>query len=132
MTRTAKGLDEAVAFFYEHAGHSYMPGKETEEQGRQRGAEQLAIAEAWLEEQDGDTEWSEDDHQDRSGIDHAAPLYCCTVKVACTCSNKCCSGERFEHLGGIDLGDNGDNSDGADAYKRVVEAELALELMGQE
>lgn len=124
--------EAAVAFFHEHAGSSYYPDRETEAEGRLRGAKALAAAEAWLAEQDGSTEWAADDDADRSGIDHDAPLYQCVVEVACDCDRKYCSGKRCESLSGIDLGDNGDNTYRCEDYMRVVVAELALELMDAE
>lgn len=105
-------------FFYRHAGYSYDLAKETPDQGRRRCARQLAQAERWLSRQPGhQVEWVEDDHQDRSGIDHDGPLFGCVVKLA--------TGE-VQSLWGIDLGPEGDL---ANPYTRVVVAELAVELM---
>jgi hypothetical protein len=109
---------KAVAFFLKHAGYSWDSKTETREQGRLRCAEKLARAEAWLAQQPGhQIEWNEDEHADRSGIEHDGPLYMCGVRVPDV-------GARG--LFGIDLGEHGELSD---PYTRVVVAELACELM---
>jgi len=106
-------------FFYAEAGLSYDPKKETKEQGRKRGARELAKAEAWLAAQPGhQILWEEDDYPDRSGVDHDGMLYGVVVTLS---DGRCAS------LYGVDLGAAEDISD---PYTRVVVAELALELMG--
>lgn len=108
-----------VAFFYEHAGYGYDPKTETPEQGRQRGAEELAKAEAWARENGYRFEWEHDGYADRSGIEHDGPLWVCLMLDA--------GGDVQDALGGIDLGENG--TPGRVAGARVIEAELALEAM---
>src|ERR1700733_8767355 len=78
-------MNPAVAFFHEHAGWCYAPGKETPERGRLRCAELLAKAEAWLEAQPGHTvEWVTEPHPDYSGIDHRGRLFGCIVTLPCS------------------------------------------------
>ena len=113
-------MNAMTRFFFENAGYSYDPKRETPQQGKLRCARQLAAAERWLSEQPGhEIEWAVDDHPDRSGIDHDGPLYGCIVTLA---------SEEQASLWGIDLGPEGDLSD---PYARVVVAELASELMPQ-
>jgi len=111
------GLTEAEAFFWANAGWSYMPGQETPEQGRMEGAKRLAAAEQWLKDEGGNATWEVDQVHDREECN-----YVCCVAVCCECGRKCCCGERSAVLGGIDAEEE-------DNYRRVVEAELALELM---
>jgi hypothetical protein len=122
MTKAkAKDMWGSVEFFHEQAGYSYDPKTETPEQGRRRCALALAEAELWFWNRGGQVEWEEDDCPDRSGIDHGGPLFVCTVRVRCSE----CGEWRTESLGGIDLGPTGNE---CDDYKRVVVAEMALEL----
>ena len=109
----------AEEFFYEFAGVSYHPATETPEQGRKNGAVALATAEAsasrlgysfhWdLDELDS-TEWSDE-----------SPAW---SQWQCLARNL--SGEVIGSLGCVDFGRNGDPW--SDPYRRVVEAELAIE-----
>jgi hypothetical protein len=115
------GESEAVRFFYAHAGWGYTPGVETPELGRLRGARALATAEAWAASHTVELRWIEDQHPDRSGIRHKAPLWACLMTFSV--------GDGVMHpesLWGIDLGASPSLSD---PYCRVVQAELALEAM---
>lgn len=105
-----------VLFFYDHAGWSYDPKTETEQQGRRRCAASLAAAESRALDLGVRYEWTEDPHADRSGIDHQGPLWGCVAHW---------NGDTIASLGGIDLGENG--STVTHPYARVIEAELALE-----
>lgn len=109
----------AVAFFYEHAGPSYNPTSESPEEGRMRTALDLAQAESWAERKGIECEWVEDwevlDHvREYDGYDHEPE----TCEVAVLKSRK---GHVLASLGCID--------DATDDYRRVVQAELALEAM---
>jgi hypothetical protein len=122
MTKQEK---TAVAFFYENAGYSYDPVKETQEQGRKRCARSLAKAEAWLTEQPHQIEWTEDPDADRSWMDETMgddwPLFQCAVAIMGD------NGDwKWSSLCGIDLGPTGME---CREYMRVVVAELASELM---
>jgi hypothetical protein len=125
-TTTTGPMTKAERFFHENAGWGYVPGKETPEEGRERGARKLARAEEWLEEQNGyEVNWMEDDDADRSFLDDEESgreddgrvLYGCVVTLP---------DGRKDSLWGIDLGPEGSLSD---PYCRVVKAELALGLM---
>jgi hypothetical protein len=102
-------------FFYDNAGWSYGPD-ETPEEGRERNARELALAEAWAKAEGVEFIWEDDawvDHQsDARHLDEAVPETCevCTARL----------GEHVESLGCID--------DATDDYRRVVEADLAAEL----
>lgn len=107
--------EEAVAFFLEHAGWSYNPRTETAEDGRRRGAEDLADAEAWAESRGLEVDWMADNDADTScacGEDHG-PAYGAVLRAE--------DRTALESLWGITL----DGWD--DPYRRVVAAELALE-----
>lgn len=122
-----------VRFFWEYAGSSYDPTRETHEAGRMRGAVNLARAEEWLDqmqENADETEnyvqidWEEDEYADRSHLedDDFRPLYGCTVVV-------CVDGSEWDaSCGGIDIGWNTVNDD---PYCRVMVAELASEIRHQ-
>lgn len=112
-------MNDTVQWFYDRAGYSYDPKTETPEQGRERAAEILALAEAWAEFAGLEYQWSDDwdvgSHQEFYGEAYDdEPETCEQVYV---------EGPRgtFASLGCID---------GADQdYRRVIEAELAYELM---
>lgn len=99
-----------VAFFYEWAGWSYDPLKESPKQGRQRCAESLASAEEWAEEAEVSFEWTHDELPWDGDCDPPNELLCCLAT----------HGDETASLCGI--------GDPSDQYRRVVQAELALEL----
>lgn len=116
--------DSNVKFFYDHAGSSYNPKTETEEQGRIRGAQALAKAEAFAAEQGFIFSWS----QDEDGC------------IGCDCGSEdcaCASGEphdcrvcvMYDASGEDVLASLGSICEPSKEYCRVVEAELALEAM---
>lgn len=112
----------AVKFFTAKAGSSYDPKKETEAQGRARGARQLAAAEAWALGQNYSFTWEVDDSADSSDFSDEKPawhLWVCTMRDQ--------HGHPVQSLGGVDFGRDGEPW--GDDYRRVVEAELALEQM---
>lgn len=106
----------AVWFFYRNAGYSYDPANETKQQGRWRGARTLANAEAWARQENITFGWEEDwlvgDHIREYGYDDN-PLTC---EVAAAYAS---DGEILASLGCID--------DASNDYRRVINAELALE-----
>ena len=115
-------MNSDVAFFYEHAGFSYDPKTETPEQGNLRGAEALAAAEARGRDEGLSFEWDIDPDVDSSSFSGARPswsLWCCQAYDA--------DGEKVASLWGCDFGRGG--TPYGDAYRRVVEAELALEYL---
>lgn len=110
-----------AAFFRTHAGFSYDPAKETKAQGRARYARALAKAEVAALFAGLHFAWEVDDIDSRDFSDDPEPwaLYACTAYNA--------TGDAVAHLGGIDFGRDG--TPHADPYRRVVEAELALEAI---
>lgn len=103
-------------FFYDNAGYSYDPKTETKEQGKVRCAVDLARAAHYaIDQPDWHFEWGQDDQPCECGepnCDHLVE-YC-----------QLCDGDNLlESLSGI--------SGATDEYRRVVEAELALEAMNK-
>lgn len=114
--------ESAVAFFYANAGYGYDPANETRHQGRKRGARALAQAEEWAK-LNLSFEWAVDDC-DSSEFSDARPAW-----QLWTC---CARGENntvMASLGAIDFGRDG--SPWGESYKRVIEAELALDAQGE-
>lgn len=109
-------MEKAITFFEEHAGYSYNPVFETPEQGRHRCAEELATAERWALDAGVYFDWEPDPDGYLSAGDAPGPWF------------SCCARNMFGHvvasLGGID--------DPTYPYRRVVEAELALEAMNRD
>lgn len=120
----AKGWErEAVKFFYENAGYSYGKG-ETQEQGRRRAARSLATAEQYASAHGWTVDWEheegpwEDFYGEGQTADDVEQVVVAILKDA--------NGEVLGSLGGITEGfDSAANR----KYRRVVEAELALEAM---
>lgn len=113
-----------LSFFYAHAGWGHTPGKETPSQGRRRCAQALATAER-KGLRDGLTFFWQPDTDITSADfdDSGAEPY---ELWECLCMN---SGARVvASLHGIDFGPDGRPA--GDPYARVVEAELALEVLG--
>lgn len=120
MTTTPQ-LTRQQQFFFDNAGYSIAPG-ETEEQGKMRGAVQLAIAEDWARDNGYEFKWLPDE---------AGCIGCDCGNPDCACENGTCEPEVcimkdddnhvVQSLGSVCGADN--------KYRRVVEAELALEEM---
>lgn len=106
---------DPVAFFYEHSGWSVRP-EETNEQGHQRCAREMASAEAWGRDEGVRFEWREEANPDRSGFDHEGPVWECLAHL---------KGTVVASVGGVDLGETGDPWSAP--YARVIEADLAGE-----
>ena len=114
-------MTPAAAFFYKHAGYSYTPGRETKEQGRRRCARALAAAELAARDAGASFDWDHDPDCTSADFSDADPpwrLWECIARDA--------NGNIFASLGGIDFGRDG--TPWSDPYRRVVEAELALEM----
>lgn len=118
--RTRKPLTDAERFFYNHAGISYMPGKETAEQGKIRGAKQLAKFEARAYARGFTYHWSVDQSTDSSEFSDVKPAW-----KLWQCAMYNCRGRIVNSLHAIDFGR--DVKPWGQDYRRVVEAELALE-----
>lgn len=120
------GGDSATSFFYEHAPTSHNPAEETEEEGRMRGARDLANAEEIARREGWSFGWETDDvtSADHSDESDPYPLWVGSLRLD----------EDDEvsviDIGGVDFGrDNTPDSDESKNYRRVVEAQLALEYL---
>lgn len=109
-------LNADQQFFFNHAGHSYNPAKETMEQGRERGARNLAAAEGIARNAGVSFVWQVD--ADSSEPD-MHPLYEC---LAYDAAGKVCGS-----LSAVEFGP--DSSPQSSDYRRVVEAEIAAEYV---
>jgi hypothetical protein len=125
-------LTEQEQFFYDHAGWSYNPAAETPEHGRAAGAVLLARAETGLRRAPGThVTWEPDPDADNEPADgyyvSGHPQWqAALVRYAPERPDANGDGNVIlASLGGIDLGDDGLYS----AYRRVIEAELALEAL---
>ena len=113
--------EEAERFFYNEAGCAYTPGEETPKEGRMRGARALAHAEAHARENNWDVRWTDD-------------LEEC---IGCECGGSecpCFTREPHETLCAMLVDEYGSGlaslsgiCGATNKYRRVVEAELALE-----
>ena len=110
----------AYHFFLKHAGYSYDPKAETASQGRIRCAQSLARAEFTARELGYSFEWSVDD-TDSSEWSDETPAW---AQWVCVMRDQ--NGKIESSLGGVDFGRDGDPW--GNPYRRVVEAELALEI----
>lgn len=111
----------AFSFFLEYAGYSYNPATESEYAGRVRGALALAQAEALARESGCSFDWDVDPDIDSSEFsDDRYPWHLWYVLARDD------AGHVFASLSGVDFGRDGEPW--GDSYKRVVEAELALEF----
>jgi len=111
-------MDTQTRFFYDHAGYSYDPKTQTPDQGRLECATLLARAESVATEHGYSFRWDIDPDitaADFSDDDYA--LWVCVMYDP--------DGYVIGSLGGIDFGPGGESW--GDAYRRVIEAELALE-----
>lgn len=113
-------MNKQQQFFYDNAGYSYDPKIETPEHGRYRCAVALADAETLATAHGYSFEWSIDPDVDSSDFDGENEPY---AQWLCTMYND--AGDIVANLGGIDFGPDGEPW--GNAYRRVVEAELALE-----
>lgn len=123
-TGRSKLISQAVAFFQEHAGWSYNPKTETAEQGKLRGAKALAKAERDAASKGLTFEWTDE------GVRGC---------IGCDCgSDECPCSERTEHEcfavvvynpDGEVVASLGSVCSPSREYRRVVQAELALEAL---
>lgn len=120
--RDAGRLSKAEQFFFDNAGASWKP-PETQTQGKIRGARALAAAETAARDGGYAFEWRPDPHIDSREFSDSRPywrLWECLMRDA--------AGHGVVgSLSGIDFGRDGEPW--GDNYRRVVEAELALEYL---
>lgn len=132
MPKNVARESAAVQFFWTHAGYGYDPKTETRAAGRLKCAKRLALAEEWARD-NVEALWVDDGEADRSHFtdeyqDDGRPFFGCILNAKpheCPTCKQEIKGESAS-LWGIDLGETGTE---CPEYKRVVEAELALEMM---
>lgn len=107
-------------FFLRHAGYSYNPSTQTPLQGRIGGAKRLAHAEKAAMVAGCSFEWSIDPAS--SSLDFSDE---CPPWDQWQCVMRDCLGRIVQSLHGIDCGRGG--GPWGDPYRRVVQAELAIE-----
>ena len=121
----------AVEFFYDNAGYSYDPATETVEDGRLRGARQLAMAERFAQVMGAEYVWEDDwslggNHADNYCADAypdngGEPETCEWVAMYAHIPAGFENMALVASLSCID--------DATPEYRRVIEAELALEWL---
>jgi len=117
----------AVEFFYDNAGYSYDPATETVEDGRLRGARQLAMAERFAQVMGAEYVWEDDWSLGHSHAEEFPDAYdnepdtCEWVQLRVTLP--CGHSDIVASLSCID--------DATPEYRRVIEAELALEWLAR-
>jgi hypothetical protein len=109
-------------FFFRHAGFSWDPATQTREQGRAACAQRLAQAEAWAHGAGVSFAWENDWECDSSEWSDEGPAY-----PQWQCIARDVHGTVIGSLGCVDFGPEGDPW--SDPYRRVCEAEIALEAM---
>ena len=115
----------AYQFFLKHAGYSHDPKTETTMQGRVRCARALAKAERAARDGGFSCRWSVDEMSTSADWSDEEPAY---EQWQCGMYNE--SGRIVNSLHGIDFGRDG--SPWSSDYRRVVEAELALDGLTNE
>lgn len=122
-TRKQSPKQLAYLFFLKHAGYSYDPKVETPKAGRSRCARELAKAERDAKALGYTFHWDDDwyigNHRDYYGEDSAYADHEPKTCESCVCRNE--AGEVVASLSCID--------DATREYRRVMEAELALEAL---
>lgn len=111
-------MTEAVAFFFNNAGFSYFPDRETPAEGKLRNARSLAEAEGKASRLGYSFHWELDGGTNREWTDEGeeTPTWVCTMRAP--------DGTPADSIGGVDFGDG---EPWGNPYRRVVEAELAAE-----
>lgn len=110
-------------FYYDHAGYGYRPGVETPEEGRVRSAARLDAARKLANLLGYSFEWQDD--WDLGGVSHA-DYYCDEAypngepETCESCTMLTLDGDVVASMGCVD--------DADDNYRRVVEADLCLNL----
>jgi hypothetical protein len=121
-TMNQLAINRSIQFFWDNAGFCYNPKTETKDEGRYRSAMQLVQAELEGTHQGFSFVWDVDDI-DSSDFSDDTPH----ELFYCTCLDY--RGDVLSSLGGVDFGPN--TQPWSHDYRRVVEAELALEALTQ-
>jgi hypothetical protein len=120
-------LDDAEAFFFENCAYGYDPATETQAEGLTRCAIELAAAERFAEASEWAWTWEIDQDVDSSDFSDDEPPWSLWSCFLWEVEDHPAPEDLLQSLHGIDFGRDGEPWD--EAYKRVVEAELALEAM---
>jgi hypothetical protein len=125
----------AYQFFLRNAGYSYNPATETKIEGRRRCAKALAAAEQWAEAEGLEFVWEDDPDttaddfefpEDKAHVSEHGAVGCILYRPCPQHGTDC---KHAEHLGSLwGITESLNNSE-RDAYRRVVQAELALEAI---
>lgn len=121
-----------VLFFYRHGEYSYRPDCESMGEGRLRGAVNSMTAERWAADR-YEIEWERDrdyDPHDYDSPDMPDIAFGCVLRCVCGACDQHESKLDGASLWGITFG--GDGYPDGYPYKRVVEAELAYEMIPDE
>lgn len=125
---SANKLTKAQQFFFDHCGYSYDSAKESPVRGRRRCAKALAKAETWAKDVGARFSWRFDEDATSADWSNYDPPYRTWLCVLWMPGDTDEQGQRAAaSLGGVDFGPEGEPHDSP--YARVVEAELALEVM---
>jgi len=125
----------AYHFFLSQAGYSHNPATETAIEGRRRCARALADAERWAASKDLEFEWrddpdtTEDDFEfpeDKEHVQEHGAVGCILWDPCPEHGSDC---KHAKHLGSLWGITESLNNRERDNYRRVVQAELALEAM---
>lgn len=138
MSKRSPGVLNPYQFFLKHAGYSHNPATELPMQGRVRCARQLAAAErkardtglyfTWNPTDYLSSEWIADNEDGGKNCNPWSTWDCmCHAPTIETAGADNEPGEVLASLGGIDFGRDGEPW--GNPYRRVVEAELALEAL---
>lgn len=114
---------EALQFHYEHGGYSYDPATERPEDGRARYALAAAGAEAWAQEQGLEFRWEDDWTVTDHAHEFCADAYPAGNPETCEMCGAWLGDECLAAMGCID--------DATDEYRRVIEADLAMEARAE-
>lgn len=115
-------MNADVKFFFDHAPYSYGPGQAPGE-ARTQNAQGLAACEAWAEKHGVYFVWEIDSEIDSSEFSDDPDVYAMWQLTASI------NGEWMSGLGGVDFGKDGVPD--SDPYKRVLEAEMAREILSR-
>ena len=113
-------FNRSIQFFWDNASYSHIPAIQTREEGHLESA--IALAQAELEgcSRGFSFVWAIDPDITSADFSDELPPY---EQYQCSCLNY--RGQCLASLGGIDFGR--DNQPWDQDYRRVVEAELAIE-----
>jgi hypothetical protein len=119
--------DPKVRFFYEHAGYAISSG-ETEHTARLRNAKALADAEEYAADQDWAYDWEEESRDEAEMTFGDEETWENTESYSVALRDES-DNSSLAALGGVSFPRDGAHTSRSRDYRRVVEAELALEAI---